>query len=326
MAAVPRRGLRVGYVSGGWPSNIGNAFYNLGVLHALRRVYGEEAVFAVPDVAAWVWDVQHNFEPLRHVAVDLLFLSGPTLCHGIATRYRQVFDDLMARGGRVAFVSAGSAAYTEAERDEVVRFLDRYRGRIAGLATRDSETFELYRGLDLPVHDGVCGSVFLDEAVRVPELDHEPYVVLNFPRRLEPRLSLLEDGSVEVTRPRIQAFQRRIGGMPVVRTRSAPYTRDTKRAFDRRNMFYWDTPEGFLAVYKTARLVFSERVHTCASTLALGGTAMFISGSVRSHDNRRALLHRMGAEDIERRPVRLDRRYVQQEKDRLLRFLREEVR
>lgn len=318
--------VRVAYVTGGWASNIGNAYYNIGMLHALGRVFGEDKVFAVPDVATWVWDVDDNFEPLVHVDVDLLLLSGPTLAAGMEKRYRAVFDGMVERGGRIGFVSAGAAEYTEEERNVVLGFLDRYRGRVAGLATRDSDTYELYRGADFPVHDGVCGSMFLDEAVEVPYLDHEPYVVFNFPRPTEPVLRLRRDGSVKVGKRRIPGrVQRRLGDMKVIRTQSAPYVRDPRRTFDRPDMFYWDTPEGFLAVYKSARMVFSERVHTCASTLILGGTAMYIAGSARSRDNRNALFRRLGLGDIHDRPVTLDRDYVEGEKAKLLRFLRDEL-
>lgn len=323
-------GPRVAYVTGGWASNIGNAYYNLGMLHALRRVFGEANVFAVPDVAAWVWSVEDNFEPLRHLDVDLLLLSGPTLAAGMEDRYRSVFDALVERGGRFGFVSAGAAAYTGEERDTVLRFLARYPGRVAGLATRDSDTYGLYRDADFPVHDGICGSMFLDEAVRVPDLDHEPYVVFNFPRAEEPRLRLRDDGSVRVRRRLLARrlpgrVQRELAGMPVIRTQSNPYNRDPRRTFDRPRMFYWDTPEGFLAIYKNARMVFSERVHTCASTLVLGGTAMYVPGSARSRDNRNALFQRLRLDDIYQRPVRLDRSFLEGEKAELLRFLRDEV-
>lgn len=323
---IPDAASRIGYVSGGWASNIGNAFYNLGMLHALRQVYGDGNVFALPDVAAWVWKVRRNFDPLRHVEIDLLLLSGPTLAHGIEERYLEVFDAQVARGGRIGFVSAGAGTYTTEERDEVLRFLDRYRGRVACLATRDSDTFALYRNADFPVHDGICGSMFLDEAVTVPALDHEPYVVFNFPRRLEPSIRMRPDGSVKIRRRLLtRRFQRRLRGMPVVRTQSAPYTRDPKRTFDRPDTFYWDTPEGFLAVYKSAQLVFSERVHTCAATLVLGSSAMYLPTSSRSRDNRRALLRRIGAGDIYDRPVQLNRPFIAGEKVELLRFLRHEV-
>src|SRR6185503_16685689 len=103
---------RIGYVSGGWASNIGNAYYNLGALRALRLAFGEEQVCAVPDVATWVWDVTGNFEPLQHVRVDLCFLSGPTLASGIAKRYTRVFDSLVENGAKIGFVSAGAGSYT----------------------------------------------------------------------------------------------------------------------------------------------------------------------------------------------------------------------
>jgi hypothetical protein len=315
---------RVAYVSGGWASNIGNAYYNLGALCALRLAFGASQVCAVPDVATWVWDVTGNFEPLQHLRVDLCFLSGPTLASGMAKRYARVFDSLVKNGTRIGLVSAGAASYSEQERDEVLSFLSRYGRSIACLATRDSSTYRLYQNADWPVYDGICTSMFIDEAVRVPDFNLEPYVVFNFPYRFEPSISMDRDRKVVVSDRWLSGrFDTRVAGMPIVRTRSETYSRDRQRVFDRPNMFYADTPEGFLAIYKNAEYVFAERVHTCAATLALGGRAMYVPRTPRAHDQRRTLFERVGAAGIYQGPVSLDRERMAVEKQALVRFLRE---
>lgn len=364
----PREGRnhRAAYAAGGWATNMGNSYYNLGAMHALRRVFGESSVFMVPDLATWIWPTaKGNFEPLFHLDVDILFLSGPTLAHGIARRYARLFDSLTARGVQLGFVSVGAAAYTADERDEVLAFLNRYAKSVRCMATRDSDTYELYRGrVAFPLYDGVCCSMFLNEVQRLPSFIAPPYVVYNFAREFEPHISLLADGSVRVeqrtdarrpsslmtrveralprrlrraasralrvlgaprTKQEDTGYQEHMGEFQVVRTRSESFLRDSEVVFDRPQLFFGDLPEGFLSVYKNASYVFSDRVHTCAATLVLGGRAMYIPGSIRSHDNRRALFRRIGVPDIYDRPVQLGHQFIESEKESLVQFLSQQA-
>jgi hypothetical protein len=298
---------------------MGNAYYNLGALHALRQVF--EDVSLVQDVTSWIWPAAKSpFESLEHIVADVCFLSGPTLTHGIEGRYRRVFDSLVARGGQVAFISAGAYTYTERERDEVLAFLARYPTGIACLATRDARTFELYSGrCPFPVFDGICCSMFLSEAVRVASLASD-YVVFNFPLHQEPLIEMSGGGDVTV-REHSGRPQDRLNDLPIVRTRSEGFIRDASRVFDRPNMYCGDLPEGFLAVFKSARYVFSERVHTCAATLALGGIAMYVPRTERSRDQRHTLLFRLELDEITKRPMKLSQDVLSREKAALLQFL-----
>jgi hypothetical protein len=311
---------------------MGNAYYNLGAMHALAQVYGPQNVFMVPDLASWSWDVTGNFELLPFLDVDLLLLSGPTLRADIEQRYGTAFDAIVRRGGRIGFVSAGAAAYSTEERDQVARFLARYGDRLAFVATRDSDTYALFQGvLDAPVHDGICCSMFLKEAVRLPPISLDRYVVFNFGRQ-EPRIEIQRDGTLKVTqesvrrgflsRRRPTSPQTELDGAPIVRTATVRRW-DAAKIFYRSNTFYWDTPEGFLTLYAHAHSVFADRVHTCAATLALGGKAMYIPTGERSRDNRRAIFGRLGLDGIYDRPVSLDTALVEKAKQDLLAFLRE---
>jgi hypothetical protein len=39
--------MKIGYIGGFWATNIGNSFYDLGVLHLLEKLYGKENVYFI---------------------------------------------------------------------------------------------------------------------------------------------------------------------------------------------------------------------------------------------------------------------------------------
>ena len=92
--------------------------------------------------------------------------------------------------------------------------------------------------------------------------------------------------------------------------------------FDRPKMHYAMIPHGYLALYKSAELVVTNRVHTAASTLVLGGTARYLPTHARAIDGRWALLDRVGAGEVRDRAIRLIRSLVDEAKERLRAFSR----
>ncbi|MBI2706459.1 MAG: hypothetical protein HYX32_14395 [Actinobacteria bacterium] len=334
--------MRIAYVGGFWATNIGNAFYNLGALHALRAADPSNQVFLIPDLASWHWNSENAYDVVTDVDVDLWVFSGPFFC-GHIERFVPVFNRIRGRGGRFGFVSVGASSYLPDEWALVRGVLDSFGDTLAFVSTRDAETFGMARELSCPVHDGICTSMFLDEAVSVPYLDRPPYIVLNFNAKHEP-IVRWTDERFEVTarqrstqkrgrvaralgRPEAGAagahpYPRSVGPYDVLRTRSEELRHNPATLFDRPNVHYSDVPYGYLSIYRSAEVVFSDRVHTCASTLILGGTAQYVTTTTRSRDGRRKLLERVGAAHVFSAPGRLDRTAVEGEKLAMTAFLR----
>lgn len=312
---------RVAYVAGGWATNIGNAFYQLGNIHLLEQAFGPGSVSFVPDLNFWIWrlDGQPHLDLAHHVDADLYVFSGPILTDALL-RYETLFDDIARRGRRIAFCSAGAQRYTAEEATLVTTFLRRYERSLAFVSTRDSATFELLSDLPCPVFDGICTSMFVGDVVTVPSFHGPPFAVFNFRRATEPRIAVDGDGSVSVRRRKLR-HQTSVNDLTIVRTRSEQFTRDPDVSFDRPNTFASDVPHGYLALYGNAEVVFSERVHTCAATLALGGQAMYVITDERSKEGRKHLLARVGAHDVEERPVRLDPAALQAAKQEQVAFV-----
>jgi hypothetical protein len=332
--------VRIAYVGGFWATNVGNAFYNLGVVNALTRAVPESDVYFLPDLASTYWETGSAYDVVEDVDVDLWVFSGPAFSDHLLGQ-RDLCRAIEERGKRFAFVSVGAWRYTAEEWAAVEEVLTERREALAFVCTRDRRTYELARELPCPVHDGLCGSMFLDDAVAVPPLARAPYVVLNFATRNEPVIEL-RDGAFTIeprsaAEPRRRTLRRRgdrtdaptwpvrIGPYDVVRTRSEPFSRRADTVFDRPNLHYSDMPHGYLAIYKSAEVVFTDRVHTCAATLILGGTARYVSTTDRSRDGRYELLRRIGADAALERPTQLDRSLISAEKEAMLRFLREQL-
>jgi hypothetical protein len=130
---------------------------------------------------------------------------------------------------------------------------------------------------------------------------------------VEPHLDRLVSVSTRES-GRGDQWPRRVGDFDIVRTRSASYHRSADLVFDRPDLHFSDIPYGFLAIYKSAEVVFTDRVHTAACALILGGTARFVFSDARFQYGRWSLLERVGAGDVVRMPTRLDQEAISQEK------------
>lgn len=315
--------MKIGYIGGFWATNIGNSFYDLGILYLLEKIYGKENVYFIPDIANWFWNVQNNYEPLFDIDLDICLFAGPLFNNGIKN-YKKIFDNLVKKNTKLGFISAGASLYTEKEKEIVFEFLDQYKEHIKFISTRDTETYEYYKGFGVKCFDGLCGSMFLNDAVNLPKLN-KTYSVFNFHFFKEPLISMEKENVKISKRSSMFKFQDKLEGQAILRTNHETFTRFKWFLFNRPNMYYCDIPYGYLTIYKNAQYVFSDRVHTCASTLILGGTAMYIKGSKRSKDGRNNLFKRIGVSEIYEKPVKLDFEYINKEKEQMINFIIENM-
>lgn len=316
--------MKIGYIGGFWATNIGNSFYNLGALHLLKKIFGEDNVFFVPDPPQWFWsNVKNDYPLIEKLDLDMFVISGPCLSTSLIKVYKTLFDSLKQNNKKLAFISTGASAYTEEEAEEVSKFLNNYD--VEFLMTRDTSTYDLYRNrVNTVVFDGICTSMFLNDAVNVPNVNDD-YIVSNFAFFKEPEITY--DGQWSAKHRLLPVFQKEINGYKVVRTNNAtimpriPKVHEGYLLFQRDNSYYSDLPYGYLSILKSAKTVFSDRVHTCAATLIFGGEAMYIKGSKRSTDGRNNLFSRIGVDTIYSQPTKLDLNMIIQEKQKMISFL-----
>ena len=263
--------MRVSLVAGAWSSNIGNAFFNLGAEWLLRDIGCLVRFF--PESPRWKKDVKTHFDVIAHLDCDAVVLNGPCLHERLAYVYRQTFSELYSRGIKVGYLSAGMSRYDREEAKNVVCFLREFPPLF--VCTRDAETAEAISGLvACPVFNGICTSMFLNDAINPVPIVTDPYIVLNFDGDYEPELSFDAGEAAVIIRKRASRFPDQLLGREVVRTSNLSIDEGYARIYRKPNTYHSDLPYGYCSVLKYADLVLSERVHTCTTALVYGSRAV----------------------------------------------------
>lgn len=311
--------MNIAYIGGHWHTNIGNAFYNYGAMSLLKRTFKNHNVNFVPDPPQELWPkLTSDYRLIDYLDADLFVISGPSFNKLLPEVYGKTFEIIKAQGGRIGFLSIGASEYSDSEADFVSEFLNNYP--IDFVVTRDSRTYALYKNrMNFNIFNGVCTSMFLDDALTVPHVNDD-YIVFNFDYFGEPLISLIE-GNYAPRRRLFSRCQQNFEGRKIVRTNNNPYVPYMKLMFNRPNMYWSDLPEGYLSILKSAHCVFSDRVHTCCATLIQGGEAMYIKTTKRSRDGRNLLFERLGVANIFNSPQRLNFDYICREKENMSEFL-----
>ena len=78
--------IRIAYCTGFWCTNIGNAFFSLGVEHVLKDILGSENVTTVSDFQTYttgygkrLYPDKNQLEYISKLDVDYLVLAGPVI-------------------------------------------------------------------------------------------------------------------------------------------------------------------------------------------------------------------------------------------------------
>ena len=310
--------MKIGYIGGFWATNIGNSFYNLGALHLLKKVFGEDDVYFIPDPPQEYWSkINNDYKWIQNLDLDLFIITGPSFNRGHIDVFKDIFDVLKEKNKKIAYLSVGASKYTDEEANLVSDFLNKYP--VEFIMTRDELTYNLYKDrVHTKIFNGICTSMFLNDAVNVPKVNDD-YIVSNFSYFKEPYIEYKNNKWI-YRHSLFPNFQTKIDGYKIVRPNNAsfiptiPKLHKGQMLFNRDNIYYSDSPYGYLSILKSAKKVFSDRVHTCAGTLILGGEAMYIKGSRRSRDGRKSLFNRIGLGDIFKHPVSLDFKFIEKEK------------
>lgn len=190
--------------------------------------------------------------------------------------------------------------------DEIVK-IRRFLKEIGlyAFVSRDEKAFKCYQDLAEHSHDGIDCGFFINDYYAPPELEIPEYVILNFDRLPIPRLKIV-DKLVIYT----HHFSSEIYPSP-------------KRYFTTPNAFISDSPDDYLALYSNTSATFSDRVHACVVTLSFGHPSKLFVGSDAEILNRMLLFKKIDAKNIVNRLTYPDTRKIEKEKEKQVRFLSE---
>lgn len=300
--------MKIAFIGGHWSCNIGNAYYNLGAVHFLKKVCPNCDVNLIPDPPQWRYGVKDDLDIIGALDVDLVLFGGPVM----NLRFRDVLEHIIRkltdRKVNWGFLSAGMALYSESEvhmLSEVAKF-----SRPSFCFTRDHATADMLSDTKLNVVNGICTSAYLDECTNVPTLQLPRYVVANLDNKVSSRVA------------EKQIRKAGYADREIIWVSSEPAQKDWKNLFSRKRSYHSDLPYGYLSIFKSADAVFSDRVHTCAAALALGRTAQYLPISPRSKESRFSLFENLGVGQILEKPVRYDFDHVRNKKAELERNFR----
>ena len=95
MQAQKNRTIAV--VGGGWSTNVGNGFYNLGTIHILKQIFPEDRIVLLSDQEAY-WDFRNHKTPtnslrfLDHIRPDYIVLHGCFLTKYFPAMWEKTFQ------------------------------------------------------------------------------------------------------------------------------------------------------------------------------------------------------------------------------------------
>jgi hypothetical protein len=334
--------MRVVFYGSCWPTNIGNAFVNLGALAALRAALGERAELVhVGGMSSYLSYQQgrpeHDFHVGDWIDADYVVMAGMTQCIAHLRGAEQNLRRFLDRGARIVIAGGGAERYDDAELAEVRALLSNLP--IHAFASRDVHAFGNYGDLATHAYDGIDSAYFIGEAVRPVRFVDRPYVALCFdsmrepelrnPAEPEPMTREIDPRPVPSLRTRMRRRLRGTpgssysplpidaGGLHVVRARHACQP-EPPLAFERASTLVSDLPGDYLALYANAAVTYSDRIHACIAALALGGRAQLFGASVP----RLGMFERVGADEVLERPVALDPERMKREREAQVEFLR----
>lgn len=304
--------MRVAYCTGFWCTNIGNGFFSLGVEYVLKKILGEENVTVVSDYQTYTTSYGKRLYP-----------------HKNQLEYIAKLDDMARR--------------------EVEEFFKECPPFV--FSSREHETYETYGKYATNAYDGICFSFFTPDYYSPCKIDFgKPYWISNFDKIIEPQIWVGDSGrkhthefefqdekfyvnspatvaaktdrftdALIYVRSLLPAPKREdeIGQYMVVRTDQRFHPHFRSKIYAYKNSFCADIPYGYINLYANSQLTLSDRVHSCAVTLAYGHSAMLFVKT-----NRVGLLERVGAGEITKKPVKLDMELVSEEKTKLVQWLK----
>ena len=348
--------MKVAYCTGFWCTNIGNGFFSLGVEYVLKKILGEKNVTVVSDYQTYttsygkrLYPHKNQLEYIAKLDVDYIVLAGPVISKYFLPLWKNILLELESRGIGYMILSAGTMKLDKDSQNEIIEFFKECPPYV--FSSRERDTYDNFGKYAVNAYDGICFSFFTPDYYAPCIIDFgQPYWISNFDKITEPQIWIgdtnrkhthefsFEGEKVLVNSPAtvatktdrftdaliyIRSFlpapkrEDKVGHYKLVRTdqRFHPHFRSKIYAYN--NSFCADIPYGYINLYANSQLTLSDRVHSCAVTLAYGHSAMLFVKT-----NRVGLLERVRAGEVTEKPVKIDMEYLLSEKSNLLNWLK----
>jgi hypothetical protein len=338
-----------------WPTNIGNAFVHIGIINSMKEALGSSAEIhhfgAMSSYLFWTNNSLNNNLNIGEIATfDYVVVGGMTQCEGYFESIEPTLNALVKNGTKIIIAGGGAGHYSPQEVIAVREWMKKIP--IAAFISRDEYSFENYADLATSSFNGLDSAFFVSDGFCPLPLNISGFNIINFDFFQEPglvnagkQLNVPNNNSkeVNVSKPSskteiLQKFfsnsdkQHKLPeldipyldmeGRKVIRTHHAPWpTFSIPNQFEKNDTLISDLPSDYLTLYSQAETVYSDRIHACVVTLALGNKAMLFG-----RDNPRIkMFERIGAGEILKNPVKADQTHLAQLKSAQINFLRSTI-
>ena len=182
----------VAYCTGFWCTNIGNAFFSLGVEYVLKKILGEDRVTIVSDFQTYttsygrrLYPDKNQLEYISSLDIDYVVLAGPVISKYFLLLWEEILLKLEKRGIRYIILSAGMMKMTDETLSECKNFFKKHPPYI--FVSREHATFNVFGQFADFAYDGICFSFFAPNYY-IPTKINESYFTLNFDKIKEPKI------------------------------------------------------------------------------------------------------------------------------------------
>ena len=311
---------------GGWITNIGNAFLDLGSMQSIREACPEADIHLSSVLNRWVSHhidkgvtgkllnksayIDNVFNLQDYAKVDYVTQSGAFLAKHWFDLHGQILLNLKEKGIKVIINGGGmtDSSYNEDEIEKTRDYLKKLNPYL--FISRDERSFENYKDLAEHAYNGIDVAFFLSNFYKAVQLDLSPYIAINFDKDVEPSMEELDIAVDE----------------SIIRTHHSFWHNFPLCNFFKMKSYYYNTkdtmiseiPQDYLNIYANASKTYSDRVHACVATFSYGNPARLFSKSPRS-----LLFDRIDASEITRKVVNPDLVKINKEKEKQVSFLSE---
>lgn len=303
---------------GGYITNIGNAFLDIGLLYILKKAVPEAQIYVLSNTLEWTYYKIKNsflnkllknifpgiFNIQEFIKFDYVAIHGACLgidwfnCHGETLRK-------IVNNGAKLIIIGGSLTDRTYKNNKEIEIVKNHLGKLKPyiFISRDQETFEKFKDIAEHSYNGIDCAFFINDAFTPPTLKCDPFLILNFDKTSEPKIKDLYISK----------------GVRIIRTHHSFIL--NKRAFfhyyTKNNIFISESPYEYLTLYANAQAVYSDRVHTCVSALCYNVPTRLFCNTGRA-----LLFERIGIMNITKELVKADMDKIKEEKNNQIKFLK----
>ena len=318
--------IAVLHIGGGWITNIGNAFLDIGSVESVHLACPDAEIYFCSVLNRWLtcyikrgvmdWifhrkpSIKNVFNIHEYIHADYVIQSGAFLGEDWFNIHGELLLKLVSKGCKLIINGGGMTdkAYNEKEIEKTRKFLKKLKPY--AFISRDEKSFESFEDLAEHSYNGIDCAFFVCDAFKPPTLNVPPYVVLNFDKRPEPSK---EELGIENKKQIIRVHHSIWHNFAFT-----DYFKMRKEYYFKENVMISEIPYDYLTIYANADATYSDRVHACVVSLAYGTPARLFSNTPRAY-----LLERIGAGKILHELTKPDKNKIKKEKEKQIIFLRE---